>query len=180
MFNIILIICGIVCMIVSIGQCFKLLSANNDRSLQKYLYVILFLVLFFLIGYILYLYLTLTQANITGSTMLISLILFFGAIFVIIVLSVSLTLVNSLLLYTQRIDKANKVLEENENVLKQKQTDLEKVQENLKNRNMELEKTLTDFYTLRLGMQKDMEAGKVEEENQKIKQRLDKLRDNAG
>lgn len=43
-------------------------------------------------------------------------------------------------------------------------------------KNKELEETLTDFYTMRMGMQKDMDLGKVDEENKKIKSRLDKLK----
>jgi nitrogen fixation/metabolism regulation signal transduction histidine kinase len=54
--------------------------------------------------------------------------------------------------------------------------ELENSKKELEMKNKELDQTLEDFYTVRLNMQKDMELGRVEEENKKIKQRLDRLR----
>ncbi|MEK6967834.1 MAG: HAMP domain-containing protein [Nanoarchaeota archaeon] len=44
------------------------------------------------------------------------------------------------------------------------------------NKNKELVETLDELYTLRIHLQKDMELGKVIEENSKIKERLDSLK----
>jgi len=46
----------------------------------------------------------------------------------------------------------------------------------LEKKNVELEETLTDFYTMRIGMARDMEKGTVEKENKELKRRLDKLK----
>lgn len=49
----------------------------------------------------------------------------------------------------------------------------------LKEKTDELEATLESFYTIRLGMQKDLELGTVEAENEKIKRKLDQLRNES-
>ncbi len=46
----------------------------------------------------------------------------------------------------------------------------------LEKKNKELEDTLDDFYTLRIGMTRDMEKGVLEAENRKIKSKINKLR----
>lgn len=43
-------------------------------------------------------------------------------------------------------------------------------------KNKELEDTLEEFYTLRIGMANDLKKGQIDEENKKIKERLDKLK----
>ncbi len=48
--------------------------------------------------------------------------------------------------------------------------------EELEKKNKELVETLEDFYTIRTGWEKDLEAGKLKAENKKIRERLDKLR----
>ena len=58
--------------------------------------------------------------------------------------------------------------------------DLEKSYKNLEkkveDRTQELESTLDDFYTMRIGMQSDIESGTLKDENIKIKKRLDNLK----
>jgi nitrate/nitrite-specific signal transduction histidine kinase len=73
-------------------------------------------------------------------------------------------------------DELDKKVEERTNNLKNTTDDLKKTKQELENKNKELEETLEDFYTMRIGMQKDLKLGRVEEENKKIKKRLDKLK----
>ncbi len=56
-----------------------------------------------------------------------------------------------------------------EQKVKEKTAELEK-------KNQELEQTLDDFYTMRISMQRQLSDGTVEEENKKIKQRMDAAR----
>ena len=110
--------------------------------------------------------------------MLISFILFFGAVFVITILSISYELVKALTVKSSQIDKTNKDLIANTKDLENKTNELKKTEQLLHEKNKELESTLDDFYVMRMALQKDMELGKVSEENRKIKERLDALKKN--
>jgi hypothetical protein len=116
------------------------------------------------------------NGNIPINSLLINLILFFGSIFVIGVLSISYKLILLLTKKTIEISQINNDLTENTKTLAQKKEELEKTQTLLKEKNKELQNTLEDFYALRITMQKDLELGRVKEENEKIKERLDKLK----
>ncbi len=59
---------------------------------------------------------------------------------------------------------------------KKARVELEEIKKELEKKNKELESTLDDFYTMRIGIQKDLELGRIEEENEKIKRRLDNLK----
>mgnify|MGYP001571246748 FL=1 len=48
--------------------------------------------------------------------------------------------------------------------------------EELRKKNKELEETLEEFYTVRVGTQRDLESGKIKEENKKIREKLDRLK----
>ena len=52
----------------------------------------------------------------------------------------------------------------------------EELEKRVKDRTQELEDTLDDFYTMRIGMQSDIKSGTVESENRKMKKRLDNLK----
>jgi len=60
-----------------------------------------------------------------------------------------------------------------EAIVKEKTLELEK-------KNSELEKTLDDFYVMRLSMQKQMNDGTIDGENKKIKKKLDTLKRSGG
>lgn len=75
-----------------------------------------------------------------------------------------------------RINTTLTALERSLEKSKQSELELNKKSEDLEKTNNELEGTLEDFYTIRLTMQRDIEAGKLEIENEKIKKRLDSLK----
>jgi hypothetical protein len=176
MINSILIIIGIVLMILSVFRCIKLIKINVVRKLQALLYLMLFLIIFFLFGYTAYLFLNANYPNIPVSSLLICLILFFGAIFVVGILSISYQLIKILTQKTEELNQMNKSLIENADTLKNRQEELAKTRKMLEQKNTELEKTLDDFYTLRIGMQRDVELNSLAEENRKIKERIDNLK----
>lgn len=148
------------------------------KNLQALLYLMLCLIIFFLLGYTAYYFLSTNYPDIPVSSLLISLILFFGAIFVIGILSISYQLIKILTRRTEELNSMNIALTENTNTLKGKHEELIKTRKLLEQKNTELEKTLEDFYTLRIGMQKDIEDNAVKEENKKIKARLENLKIN--
>jgi hypothetical protein len=121
-------------------------------------------------------YLDTYSKDIPINSLLISLILFFGSIFVIGVLSISYGLIKLLTKKNAEINQINNEIIENTRALARKKEELEKTQTLLKEKNTELQNTLEDFYTLRIAVQKDMELGKVKEENEKIKESLSKLK----
>jgi predicted PurR-regulated permease PerM len=176
MVNSALIVAGITLMVISVGQCIRLIRLNKIRSLQWAWYVIFSLIVFFLIGYVAYYILNSGYGNIPMSSLLVSLILFFGAIFVIAVLSISYQLFKALTERSSEIDKTNTDLVRNTQELQNKQAELKRAQELLHEKNKELVKMLDDFYMMRVNIQKDIETGKLVEENQKIKERLDTIK----
>jgi methyl-accepting chemotaxis protein len=81
---------------------------------------------------------------------------------------------------TKELQKAKKELEtkvqDRTRYISEKSEELKKSKKELEKKNVELEETLTDFYTMRIGMARDMEKGTVEKENKELKRRLDKLK----
>jgi len=71
------------------------------------------------------------------------------------------------------IGQLAKAFNEMTNNLEKSHKNLEK---KVKDRTQELEETLDDFYTMRIGMQKDIDSGTVEKENIKIRKKLDNLK----
>ena len=67
-------------------------------------------------------------------------------------------------------------LENKNQELSRRAEELKLSENKYKERSQELDKTLESFYTLRLGMERDLKKNVLEEENKKIKERLDKLR----
>jgi cell shape-determining protein MreC len=162
-------------MIFAVVECIKLIQINTIKKLEWQWYVMLCLIGFFLIGYVVYYFLYTNSSNLPISSFLVSLILFFGAIFVIGVLTISYQLIKTLIQNTDIINQTNKSLSENsENLLKQTKQ-LEEAHILLKDKNSELKKTLEDFYTLRIEMQKNSESKTLEEENKGIKKKLEEL-----
>ena len=83
-----------------------------------------------------------------------------------------------ILIFTLRIQvksKTNKLVAEID-AHKKARVELGEFKKELEKKNKELENTLDDFYTMRIGIQKDLELGRIEEENEKIKRRLDNLK----
>lgn len=71
---------------------------------------------------------------------------------------------------------AEKELAHGKRILKELNEELKVAKLSLEEKNKELEETLEDFYTMRLGMSRDLKLGQVEKENKKIKNKLNKLK----
>jgi hypothetical protein len=175
MLNPILISFGIVIMVFAVIECIRLININIIEKLHWQWYIALTLIIFFLIGYIAYFFLLTTSGNAPISSMLVSFIFFFGAIFVITILTISYQLIKALTKKTTEISLKNITLEENSGHLVQQTKQLEETQQSLKDKNSELKKTLEDFYTLRIDMGKAKQSETIDEENRKIKEKLDSL-----
>src|SRR3989339_673152 len=154
MFNIILVLLGIIFLIYSTFLCNGLnFKKTLDREIfRKPCLVIKILVYLFVFGYITFLMYLIRDINSQSpNELLVSVIFFFGAVFVVIDLKIN----------NQDLIQKSKAL-----IISEKK---------YKDQTNELEKTLDDFYTMRLGMEKQMKEGTLEEENKKIKDRIDTL-----
>lgn len=109
--------------------------------------VILFLICFFLFGYIIYAIYLINQTDFQPIHTLISLILFFGSVFVFIVKRSNYTFITTL-------SKKNKEIEENNSQLAAKQQELEEIKVELEKKNVELGQALDDFYALKIDSDK--------------------------
>ena len=77
---------------------------------------------------------------------------------------------------TKRLSGLNRELETKNKELRNKTEALKVSEEKYRDKSKELEETMEDFYTLRLSMEEQIKEGVVEEENRKIKERLDELK----
>lgn len=171
---------GILIMIYALYAGTRLFSIIHDATKRKPWYILLTLIAFFLIGYIVYFYLLFTTVTPTDvSSQLISAVFFFGAIFVVLVLLVNYSLVSGLNDETAKEKEANLALTHSVEVIQIKDKELEEVKNKLEKKNEELNKALEDFYTIRMSMQRDLKLGKLEEENIKIRERIDKAKSSS-
>jgi hypothetical protein len=173
----VLVIFGIVLMIWSVFLCARLPGEVGKYSSKIPWYILLVLVCFFLAGYTVFLYLLVVERMELGFVAyLLGIIFFFGAVFVVSVLKVNDRLIRTLNDHTNEILEKNKILQLTSDELSLRKNELEKVKLALEKKNNDLEETLEDFYTMRLGLMKDMETGTVGEENKKIRERIDAIK----
>jgi len=176
MVNFILVAAGVILMIVALALCFRIISITTIKKLQWQWYAMASLIIFFLIAYVAYLVLVNDSTRAITVLPLVAFILFFGAVFVVGVLSISYRLILALTVIAKENVEANIQLTKNSESLRVKQKALEDAQHTLTKRNMELEKTLEMFYNIRTDFQKSQAAGKVEEQNRLMRERLDELK----
>lgn len=177
MICLILVTCGVILLIYSIVLCHRLNKKIDKNVAEKPGSLVLILIYFFLLGYVTFLgrlIFTITSHGIFEY--LVSIIFFFGALFVAIVLKVNHKLILNLTTNSINLGKLNKELENKNKKLRQKTDALKTSEEKYKKRSKELEQTLDDFYTMRLSMEEQVRKGVLEAENKKIKERLDKVK----
>jgi hypothetical protein len=160
---------GLMIWAVIIGK--RLLQIIENKQQKKFWYILFILICFFLLGYISYLLILFFVIHVLDmSTLLTSSIFCFGAVFVVMVLKITTQLILTM-------NKTAKNMEENNETLRKNSMELENTKKLLETKNNELLQTLEDFYTIRISMQKQMEDGKYETENSRIKERIEKLKE---
>jgi len=92
---------------------------------------------------------------------LVSGIFFFGALFVVIVLRVNYKLILKLTENSLRLGELNTVLENKNKELSHKTEELKKSEEKYIKRSKELDETLENFYTMRIGLQKQIDKDTI-------------------
>ncbi|MFC1705167.1 hypothetical protein ACFLZ6_02470 [Nanoarchaeota archaeon] len=173
----ILVALGIILLTFSSFMCGRVLDLIKNNKLRKRWYMLCSLIWLFLIGYVFFLYSLITsKTHLVASNVLICSILFSGAIFVVLVLDINFSVMDGLSNNASNLGKINRELNKKTKESDSRKNSLVRAKKELEKKNEELEKTLMDFYTMRIGLQKDLKAGKVEEENRKIKERIDKLK----
>jgi hypothetical protein len=123
-----LIILGIVFLVISVFQCIRIIRINPVQSLLWQWCLMLCLIIFFLFGYVGFYYLSFYYIDLQISTLLIKYILFFGSIFVIVALSISYKLIESLIKRTMELNQASDKPTEDTSTLVQQKEDLKNAQ----------------------------------------------------
>jgi len=172
--NIILIF-GILLMTYSVLLWKKLFAEIKSRKARSPWQIILVLICFFLFGYIGYFFIQLLDiTELTG--ILVGFIFFLGALFVMLILMLNYQSAATLNANMRKLKNINSEIGAANRELAAKDEEMKKLKDQLEKRNSELVEMMDDFYTMRVGLQEEMEAGIIEEENKKIKKRLDSLR----
>lgn len=114
MANEILVIVGIIMFGYSLFICVKLLKLVSSPTLKKWWYFLLLFIILFGIGYVIFAYLLISGKQTTNSKLLetiVSLVFFFGAIFVVSAIRLILSTVVSLKKENKRVREISKELE---------------------------------------------------------------------
>lgn len=178
MLSVLFVVLGILFLIFALSLGTRLIRKIEDKKVKRMWFVLILLVCFFLLGYVGYLVILFeAPKNLSTESVLISTIFFFGAIFVLGVFENALLLVRTVQQKSQSVEEINKKLQIQSDELQANEAELVKTKVLLEKRNAELEKTLDDFYTIRLGMAREMSEGKLTEENERIKMRLQEIKE---
>lgn len=169
MVNELFIIMGIIIMVISTLICADLIA----RVKEKISWLAVFaLIIFFLAGYIIYFIINLKNAfDISAGDFLESQILFWGSIFVILVLFVSRRMFNN----------SEKIINDLQNLTqkyeKQKES-LEEIKIKMSEKNQKLEEIIEEFYNYRIAQEKNNPDKKIILNNIKLKEQIDNLKFN--
>lgn len=187
----ILVLLGILILVYSlfiIRQLHKMadnFQMNKNFPKIRYYSIILFaLIIFFILGYILFL-LTFyfPQWKFLPSETIVSVVFFLGALFVVIVLKIGKIETEIITASLSKLKQSNKEISMEEKVVVKDKIKLERLEKQLEHKNAELNKknkelatALDDFYTLRLSLENSVKAKEIEKENKEIKSRIDRLK----
>ncbi len=189
MFNIILVIIGIILLGYSLYKHVGFLRLIKETLFKKWWVILLILVTFFSLGYIVFAYWLVSGTefiNINFLKTLISLIFFFGAIFVVITISLIYSTVRKLIKEEeeiQRLQTEKIVLLQNKEIelrkeIEKKTEELQKTKNDLENKVGEqtsvLEKNLTEFEQLnKLTTGRELRMIELKKEIEKLKKKPD-------
>jgi hypothetical protein len=173
----ILLILGISLLVYSLLLCYKTISILHKKNTAHGWLPVFFLIGLFLAGYVFYLVSlgTSTQADFTDRFLIPS-ILFFGSVFVVIVLKINGRLIENLEDDSKKLEDINRELSTKNSENINSKIELEKTKTNLEKKNKELLNTLEDFYMLRIGVERDIEKKTFHKENMKIKKKINALK----
>lgn len=135
---------------------------------------------FFIFGYagftIQLIYDEITQNNFDFNIgALVTSILFFGAIFIVVVLKINQNLLFYLEKTKNHLKDANIQLEKSYEELGDEAEKVKEYQKYIKQKNHDLEKAINDFYSLRVEMQEKADNKDINTENEIIKKRIDDM-----
>lgn len=173
MLPIILIVLSILLLGYSIFLCRKLILSFSKKVQRKATHILLSLIIIFFLGDIAYLAF---RFHTLFTNFLVSLLFFFSAFFIMLVLQVSLYLIHSLILKSHELKNLNDDLLKETRSLSSGKHRLERIKKIVEKKNQELEDTLEDFYTLRLDMPDNLKKREFDKENRGIREKLDKLK----
>ncbi len=170
MINIALVVGGAVLLGYAVIVCLSLDKKIERNIIGPACYIVIGLICFFLAGYIFFFVRLLELYPLhTANELLISLVFFFGAVFVVVILNVNKKLLLSINEKNTRLEDANKQL-----TIKTKEA--ESSREKYREKSEELERTLEDYYTARVDAAEQVAKGTFGQISEKLRERLDKLK----
>jgi len=177
MIGIVLTLAGLAMLVYSIFLC---LSGNKIIkkiiATDKYLYLQL-LIYIFVLGYIFFAwYLAINMNKIGFIEIVVSLVFFFGAIFVVFIFQINKALLEQINQHTSIMDANNKNLEELNNKLADSLKKLEESKKKYKDKSVELEDALEGVYMLRIKLAEFSGSEDMKKENELIKDKIDELK----
>lgn len=171
---------GIILLVFSLNICKIIITKTNDKKSNNSWKILFVLIMFFLTGYIIYFFLHPGNSlESTETDTLVSLVFFFGAVCVVLVLKASQNSIKMLNITIGALHEKNSIYKRVKNELESSKIELEKSHIKLRESHEELEKTIDDFYALRLSLEDDEKKRlkkKIGAENKKIKKRINRLK----
>lgn len=173
---------GIAMMAYSFFLALKLTGMVERKELKGKCKLILWLICFFLIGYIVHYYCLIMGHSVMYFTeIMTSLIFCLGAIFVIVVLTINIKLVcglhntnNNLSNANTRLSAANTNLRNAANKLRSNNAQMTKAKKEVENKNIILKSALEELYKSRMRKPKGTEQ--LKKDSEKTRRKIDKLK----
>lgn len=173
---------GIALMTYSFFLAIKLIGVVERKELKGKCKLILWLICFFLIGYIVHYYcLIMGHSVIYFTEIMTSAIFCLGALFVIVVLTINLKLIqglheanNDLSNANKNLSNANEELRKRANKLRSNNAQVTRAKKEVENRNMVLNAALEEVYKYKTGKQKDAEL--MKSDTKKTRRKIEKLK----
>jgi hypothetical protein len=179
MIGALIVILGIAMLVYALVVCShirgQLAKMNRARSYSA----LMILIGLFIVGYAVF---AARLANVAAAATyydhLVAGVFFFGAVFVVLVTRINHGVLESLVLRTEELAASNSAKDNANRLLERQAALLKEAKDRSDFRSAELDKTLEDFYTLRLAMESASGGEKIKRENESLKERLDDVREN--
>ncbi len=169
MYPAVLIAVASILLVYSLYLCRKLIPIIDWPYMKKSWRLLSFLMLLFLAGYVSYLYVILFSVAHELSDLLLSALLFAGAVFIMIAMRAGHQLLDGL-----KTREVNVILDKHS--LKHEQDAIEKMRNDLEDKNEEMDKLLAEVYALRQILEKRNLEGKSNLESKRMSMLLEELK----
>ena len=172
-----LIFLGALMMVYSIITSASVKHKIRNGSLKKKWNIITVLISFFLFGYLGFLFNLVNPGfRVDFDDRLVSIVFFFGAAFVVIVIKIIEALLSSSDRYSSKLENLNTNLSKSSAKLREREAALVSREKELERKNKRLEDTMEDFYMMRMDFAKTIKDEGFDRENKKIRKKIKRIK----